>query len=254
MKKIFLLLAVITVCTIAYFNMGPEEQQYLDQDDVLAYVSKEPEVKQYMEESDIQSYLNMGFEEKLGPEENDFQAYTPKKKRYYPVKDYKPRESTLGFSITPPPGSNWFEKLEEGSLYYVKINKLHKQYAILTEAREVHLSKNMRNTIEMQSYVKKERERALVSSTFKEPNLSVLVEESQSEKCVRYSQSYQQHGLKGLGGGRYVNVDTQGLFCLHPDNARVAVDLNYVEKSLSDSRVKSYSSEGEKFLGSLKFN
>ncbi len=254
MKKTFLVLAVVTICAIAYFTVGPEEKQYMDENDVQAYINTEPEEKHYLEENEVQTYINMGQEEKQYMDESDVQAYTPKKKRYYAVKNYKPRASTLGFSITPPPGSNWYEKLEDGSLFYVKINELHKQYAILTEAREVHLSKNMQNPIEIQSYVKKEKEKYLASSKFKKPNLTVQAEESLSDKCVRYSQSYQDHGLKGLQGQRYVNVDTQGLFCLHPDNTRVAIDINYVEKALSNSQVKSYSNEGEKFLASLKFN
>lgn len=238
MKKRFLLFAAIIICTIAYFNIGPEK-------------------KQYMVESDIQAYLNMGFGEKQDMEQGDFQAYTPtgsKKKRYYLVKHHKPRESTLGFSITPPPGQNWYEKLENDSLFYVKINKAHTRYSILTEAREVQLSKNINNAIEIQNYVRNEKEKYLTSSKFKKPNLTVQVEKSLTKKCVRYSQSYQDHGMKGLRGQRYVNVDTQGLFCLHPDKSRVAIDINYVEKTLSNTRVKSYSSEGERFLTSLKFH
>lgn len=272
MKKIFLLVAVITVGTIAYLNMGPEKKQYLDESDVQVTLKMDPQEKEYMDESDaqvslntepedreymdeseVQAYLNFGLGEKQHTGESDFQAYTPNN-RYHAVKHYKPRASTLGFSITPPPGSNWFEKLEEGSLYYVKINNLYKQYAILTEAREVRLSSNMRDPLEIQRYVKKEKEKNLASSKFKEPNLTVQVEESPSDNCVRYSQSYQDHGMKGLKGQLYVNVDTHGLFCLHPDNARVAIDMNYVEKSLSNSQVKSFSSEGERFLASLRFN
>ncbi|MBU1567050.1 MAG: hypothetical protein KJ630_15680 [Proteobacteria bacterium] len=238
MKKIFLFLAVITVCAIAYFNMGPEEKQYMDESDVQAYSNKNlledidiPINKKYMDESDIP--IN--------------------KKIYHAVKNYKPRESTLGYSITPPPGVNWYEKLEDDSLYYLKINKSHRQYSILTKAREVRLSKDLENSKELESYVKNEKEKSLVSSYFKNPNVTVQIEASSPKKCVRYSQSYQDHGIKGLREGHYVNVDTQGLFCLHPDNARVGVDMSYVEKSLSNTMATSYSEEGEKFLTSLTF-
>ncbi len=247
MKKIFMVLTVIAVCVGIYFYTGPEEQQYL-------------------EESEILAYINLGLEQTPDMEENDVQAYTPtdvmkkravtkkKKKRYFAVRHYKPRVSTLGFSIIPPPGLNWYEKLEDNSLYYVKINKLHNQYCILTEAREVHLDKKMGDPIEIQSYVKKEKEKDLVSSKFKQPNLTAQVEKSPLEKCVRYRQSYQDHGFKGLGGRRYVNVDIQGLFCLHPDNDEVGIDINFVEKSLSNTQVKSYRNEGEQFLASLNFH
>ncbi len=247
MKKIFLLLAVITVCAIAYFNMGPEEKEYMDESEVLAYLNMGSEEQQFMDESDVQAYTPTDVMK-------DRDLPRKKKTRYYAVKNHKPRKSTLGFSITPPPGSNWYEKLEGNSLYYVKINKLHKQYVILTEAREVHLSKNIRNPTEILGYVKMEKEKSLASSKFKKPNLTVQMAASLSESCVRYSRSYEDHGVKELHGRRYVNVDTQGLFCLHPGNARVGIDVNYVEKSLSNTLVKSYSSEGELFIVSLKFH
>ncbi len=237
MKKIFLLLAVMTVCVIAYFTMGPEKKQYLDEGDFQAYSNSN-----LLEDIDIP--LN---------KKQDEGDISVNKRIYHAVKHYKPRESTLGYSITPPPGVNWYEKLEKDSLYYLKIDKSHKQYSILTEAREVRLSKDLENAKELQSYVKNEKEKSLVSASFKNPKLTVQIEVSSSEKCVRYSQSYQDHGIKGLRQGHYVNVDTRGLFCLHPDNVRVGVDLSYIEKSLSDTVAASYSEEGEKFLASLTF-
>lgn len=226
MKKIFLLFAVTAVCTLAYFCMRPD-------------------VTQYKDENDFQAYSNSNLLEGLDIPIN--------KNVYHAVTNYKPRESTLGYSITPPPGDNWYEKLDKDSLYYLKINKSHRQYSILTEAREVQLSKDLKNSIELQGYVKSEKEKSLFSSNFENPNLTVQVEESPSKKCVRYRQSYQDHEWKGLGDGSYVNVDTQGIFCLHPDNARVGVDVSYVEKSLSNTMAISYSNEGEKFLASLIF-
>ena len=237
MKKIFLLLAVITVCAIAYFTRGPEKKHYLDEGDFQAYSN-----------SNLLEHIDIPINKKQ--DEGDIPI---NKKIYHAVKHYKPRESTLGYSITPPPGVNWYEKLEKDSLYYLKIDKSHKQYSILTEAREVRLSKDLENAKELQSYVKNEKEKSLVSASFKNPHVTVQIETSSPEKCVRYSQSYQDHGIKGLRQGHYVNVDTRGLFCLHPDNVRVGVDLSYIEKSLSDTVAASYSEEGEKFLASLTF-
>jgi hypothetical protein len=226
MKKIFLLFAMTAVSALAYLYMRPD-------------------VTQYKDENDFQAYSNSNLLEGLDIPIN--------KHVYHAVTNYKPRESSLGYSITPPPGDNWHEKLENESLYYLKINKSHRQYSILTEAREVRLNNDLKNSIELQNYVKSEKEKSLVSSNSENPNVTVQIQESPSKKCVRYSQSYQDHEWKGLGKGSYVNVDTQGLFCLHPDNARVGVDVSYVEKSLSNTMANSYSNEGEKFLASLVF-
>ena len=246
MKKLFLILAVITVCVISYLAMKPEETLYMNEREILAY-------------------LTMGLEENSYLDENDVQAYTPtdvmdnrvphkKKTPYYAVRNYEPRVSSLGFSIVPPPGSNWFEKLQDDSLHYVKVNKAHKRYVIQSEAREVHLGKNLEAPEEIQNYVQQEKNNSVALPDVKKPNLTVHIEESFSRKCVRYHQHYQDHGVKGLSKQRYVNVDTEGLFCLHPNNGSVAIDINYVEKSLSNTRVTSYSSEGETFLASLTFH
>lgn len=226
MKKIFLLLAITVVCAVAYF-------------------STRPEIPQYKDDNDVQAYSNKNLLDGIHIPVN--------KKVYHAVKHYEPRESTLGFSITPPPGANWYEKLDDNSLYYLKINKSHKRYSILTEAREVRLSTSLKNAEELQRYVKREKEKALVSSHFKNPHVSVQIESSPSQNCVRYSQSYRDYGWKGLRKGTYVNVETQGLFCQHPDNDRVGVDVSYMEKSLPNAVADSYSNEGEKFLASLTF-
>lgn len=265
MKKILLFVAVIAICTIAYFKIVPEKKQLPGDSEFLTDRNMEVEENLYLDESEVEAYLNLGLLKNHFMDDSDVQAYTSsdvmksggkkkKKKRYHAVRHYKPRASSLGFSIVPPPGSNWFEKLEKDSLYYVKINKLHKQYAILTEAREVRLNKEMSDALEIQDYVKNEIEKSLVSSKYKNPNLTVKAKTTPSDKCVRYTKYYEDHGMKGLGGSRYVNVDTQGLFCLHPSKSKVAIDLNYVEKSLSDTKVTSFSNEGEKFLASLTFH
>lgn len=175
------------------------------------------------------------------------------KARYYAVKNYKPRASSLGFSIVPPPGDNWFEKLKNDSLYYLKISKSHKRYSILTEAREVRLERRFGSPDELLRYVENEKEKTLLAADCKNGKVSVRLESSLSEFCVRYSKMYEDHGVEGLRGRRHVNVDTQGLFCLHPGNEKVGVDVSYVEKSLSDTVAKSYRNEGELFLASLNF-
>lgn len=176
------------------------------------------------------------------------------KSRYYAVKHYQPRASSLGFSIVPPPGDNWYEKLKNDSLYYLKISKSHKRYSILTEAREIRLNRVFNSPQELLQYVEEEKAKSLVSADFKNRKVAVQLESSLSQFCVRYSKLYEDHGVEGLRDRRHVNVDRQGLFCLHPDNDRVGVDVSYVEKSLSNTKAKSYRNEGEFFIASLNFH
>ena len=173
--------------------------------------------------------------------------------KYYAVKHYKPRASSLGFSIVPPPGDNWYEKLKQDSLYYLKIVKSHKRYSILTEAREVRLQRNFETSAQLLQYVKREKELDQGAGQLKKVQVNVRIEESLSRNCVRYSRFYEDHGVEGLRGRRHVNVETQGLFCLHPDNNMVGVDVSYMEKSLSNTKATSFKKEGELFLASLNF-
>jgi hypothetical protein len=172
---------------------------------------------------------------------------------YHAVKHYQPRESTLGFSVTPPPGDNWYESLKNNSLLYLKISKSHRKYSILTEAREVHMDRGFENALQFLAWVKDSKKQAIASEDFRNQQVLVRVEKSLSKQCVRYSLSYEDHGVDGLHGRRHVNVDTEGLFCLHPDNSKVGVEVSYIEKSLSDTVAQSYRNEGEIFLASLNF-
>ena len=228
MKKIFVILAMSSVCIMFFLFMKPEITQYEDIN------------------GDVQPYTKSNLLEGID---------SPKKEKtfYHPITNYKPRVSTLGFSITPPPGDNWYEALKKDSLLYLKINKSHRRYSILTEAREVHISKNIKHSEDLLNYVKSEKEKDLISSNFTNQQVTVQIEASPSKNCVRYSQVYQDHGMRGLQEGRYVNVDIKGVFCLHPDNARIGIDVNYLEKSLSNTETESFSKEGEKFLSSLTF-
>lgn len=200
-------------------------------------------------------------------DEDDVQAYSkqndflegidqPKKKKslYYPIRQqYKPRVNSLGFSITPPPGVNWYEKFEEDSLSYIKIDRDKKQYSLLTEAREVRLQREVFSVSELRNYVQREKEHSLSSSHLKNLRVATEIQTSPAKKCIRYRQTYRDYGLKGLRRGQYVHVDTHGLFCLHPESSIVGVDMRYIEKSLSDTAFSSFSGEGEKFLSSLTF-
>lgn len=178
-----------------------------------------------------------------------------KKSNYHLVRHHQPRQSSLGFSVSPPPGKNWFETLKKDSLMYLKISKATAHsYSILTEAREVRLPKAISNPREFYSHVQKEKNGSLVSADIKEPLSSFAVESSISDFCVRFNQSYQDHSLQALQGRRYVKVNTTGLYCRHPKKPSIAIEVSYLEKSVSGAKTPSYKKEGEQFLASLSFH
>jgi hypothetical protein len=171
--------------------------------------------------------------------------------KYHRVTNHKPRTSSLGFSVTPPPGDHWYEKLKNDSLYYLKIAESSNSYSIFTEAREVQLNRSFAHPADFLNHVKKEKNGTITKKSYRDRNTSYLIEKTLSEYCVRYQQNYQDHGMEGLQGRRHVDVNTGGLYCIHPDDKRVGIDVSYVEKTLSDAKTVSYKNEGEMFLASL---
>jgi len=181
-------------------------------------------------------------------------ASSVKETKYYPVVNNDPRQSSLGFSITPPPGDDWFEKLKNDSLLYLKINKDTKSYTILTEAREVHLDQSFVDPNEFKSYVKQIKDAGLIEEKSRNKRSSYSLESGIGEYCVRYRHQSEVHSTNGSLGEHYVDVTRTGLFCRHPQYKEVAIDISYLEKSFSDTDITGYAQEGEKFLSSLSFH
>ena len=176
-----------------------------------------------------------------------------KNTRYYPVKQYTPRENSLGFSISPPPGSNWYEKLRDKSLIYLKKDQ-PETYAIYTQATEVILEHPISEEKELVEYVMKSKKIDIKSGRYKNYKSQYLTKKSPSRQCVRYNNNFEDHGMKNLDKETFVIVKSGGVFCLHPDTPNVGIDLYYFEKSISGVDNMSYQNEGEEFLSSLNFN
>jgi len=173
--------------------------------------------------------------------------------RYYAVREHKPLLSTLGFSITPPPGDNWYEAHRNESLLFLKLGK-YKTYSLTTKATELVLRKNFPHQKDFMNYVKKIK--TLRISNKRMSNAKTVfswANTAESPYCVRYQQNYEDHGLKNLRKNDYVKVKNIGLVCMHPENPDVGIDISYKEKYIASANPPSYQAEGEKFLTSLTF-
>ncbi len=171
---------------------------------------------------------------------------------YYAVRDHKPLVSTLGFSIVPPPGDNWYESHRNESLFFLKLGK-YKTYLLTTKATELVLNKTFDRQKDFMKYVKKIKKIHPKTNHFSNASSIFTWADSTSPYCVRYQQDYEDHGLKNLKKNDYVKVRNIGLVCMHPDSPKVGIDISYLEKSVASAHPPSYEEEGEKFLGSLVF-
>ncbi len=172
--------------------------------------------------------------------------------RYHPVRQHEPRENSLGFSISPPPGQNWYEKLNKDSLIYLK-KKQSNSYAIYTKATEVRLDTPISAPKGVLEYVKKTKNLEVASTRYKNHRVKYYSETTASQYCVRYECKFEDHGAANLTGDSFVIVKNSGLFCIQPTTPDVGIDIHYFEKSVSGTDNTSYRGEGELFLSSLNF-
>ncbi len=174
--------------------------------------------------------------------------------RYFPVKSRIERESSLGFSITPPSGTGWYEKVHKDSLYYLK-NIKSDNYKIYTKTEELRLKKSPKGLRDFVDYVVKMKSIDVTKGLYKNHNFIYFLDVTLSPYCVRYTQSYEDYNHEGLGSKEFVRVSNGGLVCMHPDTPAKGVDMHYNESSLSTTNqtARSYKNEGENFLSSLRF-
>lgn len=176
--------------------------------------------------------------------------------RYFLVKNHDCRKSTLGFSIKPPSGSGWYEKLKNNSLYYVK--KLPTtDYSIYTKATELHINQTALHQQSFLQFVKRHKRIDRSSGRYRNVTSRYVVARELSPLCVRYSQMYDALRDSNQPRNVYVRVNTQGLMCMHPRHPENGVDMFFVESFLPDKKTVPsplFQQEAEDFLNSLEFN
>jgi len=179
-------------------------------------------------------------------------AYGPKKEKYYPVNDDSLRVSSLGFSISPPPGRDWYEKHLSNTLYYFKRTR-ENGYALTTQATELTFANESNHKGELLEYVQKHKQNACSASRYHNSTFDYSYEKIASGLCIRYQFKYDDYGSTKKGHYPYIEVFSEGLVCRHPLAPEIGIDLNYMEQTLPALRTPSFRNEGEKFISSLNF-
>jgi hypothetical protein len=175
--------------------------------------------------------------------------------RYFPVQNRDLRANSLGFSISPPSGSGWYEKLNDKSLYYLK--KIQRDdYSIYTKATEIHLENSELGFENFLQFVKNNKKIDTTSGHYRNVSLRITANKELSPLCVRYFQDYEDHGTKHVNKDEFIRVQKNGLLCMHPETPENGVDMFYAEsfRQSLPRRDQSFRDEGEFFLSSLKFH
>jgi hypothetical protein len=177
-------------------------------------------------------------------------ACGPLKGKYYLVNNNSPRVSTLGFSISPPPGADWYEKHLEDTLYYFKRTKGN-SYALTTQATEITFANESK--FELLEYVQKNKQHVNRDNRYRNSTFEYSYERIASGLCLRYKERYDDHGNEKKGRHPYIKVFSEGLVCRHPQSPGIGIALQYMEQSLPTIQPPSFRDEGEKFISSLNF-
>jgi hypothetical protein len=177
---------------------------------------------------------------------------SPTKGQYYPVNNNAPRVSSLGFSISPPPGGDWYEKHLEDTLYYFKRTKGN-SYALTTQATELIFANESDHKLELLEYVRKHKIHPDSGSRYRNSSFDYSYERIASGLCIRYKERYDDHGNEKKGPHPYVQVFSKGLVCRHPLSPKTGIALQYMEQSFPTTHPISFRDEGEKFISSLNF-
>jgi hypothetical protein len=175
--------------------------------------------------------------------------------RYFPVENRDQRASSLGFSIAPPSGVGWYEKLNDKSLYYLKKIQTD-DYSIYTKATEIHLEESELEAGTFLQYVRNGKQLNTTSGDYRNISFRYTIDKELSPLCIRYVQDYEDHGNKALKKDEFIRVQKKGLVCMHPETPKNGVDMFYVESFRQSqlSQDTSFKDEGEFFLSSLKFH
>ncbi|MFH0783700.1 MAG: hypothetical protein V2B20_17340 [Pseudomonadota bacterium] len=180
---------------------------------------------------------------------------SPYTNHYFPVNNHDQRASSLGFSIAPPSGVGWYEKINNNSLYYLK-KMPSDDYSIYTKATEIHLDDSELEADKFLQYVKNNKKLNTASGNYRNVSFHFTHDTALSPHCIRYVQSYDDYGIKNLKKNEFVRVKNVGLVCMHPENPQNGIDMFYVESTMQSQGThdQSYKDEGESFLHSLKFH
>lgn len=172
--------------------------------------------------------------------------------KYNLVRNTSPRVSTLGFTITPPPGKNWYERLHEDSLLYLKITA-ETNYLLSTRATEIVFDRKLKYRQDFIEYAKTQNSHFEKNARYKNCSFNYLFDKISTSKCIRYEHSYDDYGSDKKGKHPYIKVYNKGLICQHPSSPDLGIDISYKEESFPKTLQSSFRNEGELFLNSLNF-
>jgi hypothetical protein len=161
-----------------------------------------------------------------------------------------------GYSVSPPPGKNWFEMQRDRQqvLFGKKIDSPTHSFGA-TATSDLIVDK-FETREQFQEYVNKLRTADFDPTRFKVVEFDSAVDTTYPAWCVRYRLKHTDRNAV-LARNQTLLVEDFGVTCLHPGEKDLVVDVGYSERGraaeLKSELSAALRQEGESFMRSLKF-
>ncbi len=156
-----------------------------------------------------------------------------------------------GYSVTAPPGKDWFElKRDRHNVFFGK-KLASRTHAFIATALSTTIIEKFESPVQFREYVSKA---ALDDGGERGPLLENRVEldAAVGPFCVRFYNKSLDRGAVNAKGYP-LPLETYGVSCLHPADPGVVVSVSYSERGLLAEASPALRAEGERFVSSLRF-
>ncbi len=169
-----------------------------------------------------------------------------------PINDALSGYELEGYSVLPPPGSNWFEMQRDRQqvLFGKKIDS--RTHSFVATATSGEINEIFDKPAQFQDYVDKMRIAAVDPARYKIVEYRSAFDPSYPAQCVRYHSKTEDRGAP-YAQETALLLEHFGVTCLHPALPRLVVDVGYSERGRSTEISDALRAEGETFMRSLKF-
>jgi hypothetical protein len=158
-----------------------------------------------------------------------------------------------GYSIFPPPGSNWqVLQKEQNNIVFTKDLK-SKTHTFVANVFAVPLTIGFETPEDFLNFIKKSKDANIEPRRFRMLENEVVLDDAYGPYCVRYHQKAVDRGALSSGKAPYLILDTYGYACIHPDTPELAVDIGYSERFAPGESNAELREEGQQFIRGLKF-
>ena len=156
-----------------------------------------------------------------------------------------------GYSVTAPPGKNWFELKRDAHNVYFGKHLESRTHSFIATAMSAPIAEKFENPEEFRDHVSKllpwrgDGRHAVITNR-------VEIDAAPGRFCVRHYTKEEDRGAP-YAKGKALRVETFGVSCLHPADPRLSISVSYTERGNPAETSAELRAEGESFVRSLKF-